>query len=121
MLEHLIKKVFSLQDTKTVPDHTTLKLPKHPDELVLDTKSAAQVDIDASLLAKEDSKWNYATKERFKLDNLGSGDQLDKLQESSWPIEKLLAGGFNSICVFPARMVKVMILCSGTRELFSQL
>ena len=46
------------------------------------------------LINKEHQICLNALKERDRLEESGFGDQLNEIQESSWPVEQILACGF---------------------------
>ena len=54
LFEHFVTKVIPMEATHAVPDKPPINLPKRPDELKLSTKSAVLIDLDNTLLAKED-------------------------------------------------------------------
>ncbi len=87
-------KVIPLQDTKEIPDKPPLDLPKRPDNLALGTKSAGLIELDDSLLQQGQQIRIKAMKERDRLESNGFGDQLNELQETSWPVEQILKLGF---------------------------
>ena len=86
--------VIPLQSVKLVPCEPPVNLPKRPDEFSLGTKSAALLELDTCLIDKEHQICLNALKERDRLEESGFGDQLNEIQESSWPVEQILAGGF---------------------------
>jgi hypothetical protein len=94
LLEHLVTNVIPLQDTKEIPDKPPLDLPKRPDNLALGTKSAGLIELDDSLLQQGQQIRIKAMKERDRLESNGFGDQLNELQETSWPVERILKLGF---------------------------
>ncbi len=93
-MEHLVTKVIPLQDTKEIPDKPPLDLPKRPDNLALGTKSAGLIELDDSLLQQGQQIRIKAMKEHDRLESNGFGDQLNELQETSWPVERILKLGF---------------------------
>ena len=94
LLEHLVTNVIPLQDTKEIPDKPPLDLPKRPDNLALGTKSAGLIELDDSLLQQGQQIRIKAMKERDHLESNGFGDQLNELQETSWPVKRILKLGF---------------------------
>jgi hypothetical protein len=79
---------------KLVPCEPPVNLPKRPDEFSLGTKSVPPLELDACLINKEHQIRLNALKERDRLEESGFGDQLNEMQESNWPVERILAGGF---------------------------
>jgi hypothetical protein len=119
LFEHFVTKVIPMEATHAVPDKPPINLPKRPDELKIGTKSAGLIDLDNTLLAKEDRIRIEAMKERDRLEGNGFGDQLMEMQESSWPVERILDDGFKIDMCFEYRDdegTKMLQWCRGVIE-----
>ena len=95
LLSHLIIVVIPMESTHPIPSKPPINLPQRPDNSTLRTKSATVIEIDATLANKEKQIRMSAINERDRLEDLGYGDQLGEMQETSWPVERILKGDFN--------------------------
>ncbi len=89
-----MKVVIPLELSKSIPTHPPVELPTHLDELTLVTKSAGLTYLDNSLLKKEHAVRISVMKERDRLESNCLGDQLSEMQSATWPVQKILIGGF---------------------------
>ena len=95
LLNDLITVVIPLQDSLPIPTKPPISIPKRAaDDLVLGTKSAGLVVLEGKLMDKEEQIRTNALNERARLEAEGKGDQVYEMQETSWPLERILAGSF---------------------------
>jgi hypothetical protein len=116
LFEHLVSVVIPLQQTKSIPTEPPLNFRKHHDELTLGTKSAGLVELDNSMLQQRQQIRINAMKEREFCYSNGFWDQLNEIQETSWPVERILRGGFKLTCAFFTKLMKETRCCSGAKE-----
>ena len=94
LFSHLINVVLPIESTHPIPSKPPVNLPQRPENSTLGTKSASVIEIDASLAHKETQIRISAIKEQDRLEDLGYGDKLGEMQETSWPVERILKGYF---------------------------
>ena len=76
LLHHLIKIVIALADNEIVPSKAHVNLPTRPDTFTLGTKSAYLLELDNSMLDREERVRLNAIIERDRLEDSGYVDQL---------------------------------------------
>ena len=92
LLEHLINVVIPLEDTEVVPDRPPINLPTRARPYKLGTLSNDAKRLDNSRLDVEEQLRLEAATERDSLEASGVGDQLNEMQEASWPWKKIKKG-----------------------------
>ena len=60
--------------------------------MVLGTKCVGLVELEGKLMVKEEQIRTNALNERAQLNAEGKGDRVYKMQETSWPLERISAG-----------------------------
>jgi hypothetical protein len=95
LLQHLVKTVIPLQKVLTVPDIAPIHLPTRAHSgLSIGTTSLALKSLNKSILSEKEIIHLEAMKKRDALEDGGFGDQLEEMQETSWPLDRIRKGGF---------------------------
>lgn len=92
LLEHLINVVIPLENTEVVPDRPPINLPTRARPYKVGTLSNDAKRLDNSRLDVEEQLRLEAATERDRLEASGVGDQLNEMQEASWPWQKIKKG-----------------------------
>jgi hypothetical protein len=95
LFAHLVGTVIPLQWTEPIPTQPPIELPtRKNDSISLGTKSAALLELEEKRKEIAESVRSKAMKKKEGREEDGVGDQLMEMQESSWPVDKILKGGF---------------------------
>jgi len=89
LLDHFIKVVLSLTDTKEVPAEPPLELLGLPNICRLGTRARDCVELEKALNSEGRDFRMQALQERERLEDNGFGDQLMEMQQTLWPVELL--------------------------------
>ena len=93
LFAHLVGTVILLQLTESIPTQPPVKLPTQSnDNISLGTKSAALLVLEEKRKEITESVCSNAMKKRDDREADGAGNQLMEIQESNWPVEKILHG-----------------------------
>jgi hypothetical protein len=95
LLEHLVKVVIPLANTKPDPKEPPVGIPTRSNQKYkLGAKSEALIELDNSTLSEKEQIHLDAMKDRDRKESEGFGDQLMEMQETSWPLERIRKGYF---------------------------
>ncbi len=90
LFEHFVKVVLPLAEKLEVPPEPPLKLPGLPTSLMhLGTRAQDCIDFETSLGSEKRELRLKALKEIESLGDNGFGDQLERKQQTLWPVELL--------------------------------
>ena len=116
LLDHFIKVVLPLADTKEVPAEPPLELPGLPNICRLGSRARDCVELEKALNSEGCDFRMQALQERERLEDNGFGDQLIEMQQTLWPVELLRTPGFKIEKLFEYKIDDMTMHCSGARE-----
>ena len=94
LLDHFVKVVLPLADTKEVPTEPPLELPGLPEMCRLGQRAQDCIELEKTLKSEDSDFRLRALREREKLEENGFGDQLMEMQQTLWPLESLRTSDF---------------------------
>ena len=91
--------VIPLQEIHEAPVNPPVILPSIGDNVIIGTKSSTRKTIDESRNVKGEELRDRVADDISKMEDEGMVDAVEYMQETAWPLERILAGGFRiQIC-----------------------
>ena len=94
LFNHLVNTVIPLQEIHEAPVNPPVILPSIGDNVIIGTKSSTRKTIDESRNVKGEELRDRVADDISKMEDEGMVDAVEYMQETAWPLERILAGGF---------------------------